>query len=307
MGPTAAGKSALALALHERLPVDLISVDAAQVYRGMDVGTAKPSLEEQRHVPHRLIDIRDPAESYSAAEFCVDALAAMEEIVARRRLPLLVGGTMFYFRALEAGLSALPPADGATRALISEEAKMLGWPGLHRRLAEADPETAARIAPNDRQRIQRALEILRLTGEPPSRLNRSRGRAVFPYRPIKVIVSPRDRGVLHARIAVRFQKMLEKGFVAEVETLMRRGDLRPELPSMRAVGYRQVWQYLTEIVSYSQMVDAGIAASRQLAKRQLTWLRADEQSQWFDGTDTQLLENSVRFIEQQLRHMDAFF
>jgi tRNA dimethylallyltransferase len=273
MGPTASGKTRLALQLHDALPVDIVSVDAAQVYRGMDIGTAKPSREEQVRAPHRLIDIRDPAESYSAAEFCVDALREMDEIVRRGRIPLLVGGTMFYFRALEAGLSQLPSADPTVRAQLQAEGERLGWPALHARLAVRDPETAARFSVNDSQRIQRALEIIELTGETPSALNRRTPPAPPPYDFVRLALVPPDRAWLHERIARRFAAMLELGLLAEVETLYRRGDLTAALPSLRTVGYRQAWDYLTGQVTYNQMTEQAVAATRQLAKRQLTWLR----------------------------------
>lgn len=304
MGPTASGKTALALALHGQLPVDIISVDAAQVYRGMDIGTAKPNPEELQRAPHRLIDIRDPAETYSAAEFRADALREMTEIVQNGRIPLLVGGTMFYFRALERGLAPLPSAHAGVRAALTEEAQRVGWPALHRRLAGADPETAARIDPHDSQRIQRALEILELTGEALSRINRRQPAVEFPFRPIKIALAPGDRASLHQRIAARFHTMLAQGLVAEVEGLHARGDLSLELPSMRTVGYRQVWRYLTKSINYIEMVEQAVAATRQLAKRQLTWLRADPQARWLESTDTQLVENSVRFVQHKLEQRD---
>lgn len=300
MGPTAAGKTALAFALHEALPVDIISVDAAQVYRGLDIGTAKPTAAELARVPHRLIDIRDPAEAYSAAQFRDDAQREIADITARGRIPLLVGGTMFYFRALERGLSTLPSADPATRAVLSAEAAGSGWPALHARLAARDPATAARIDPHDAQRIQRALEIIALTGDTPSSLNRAADAAVFPYRAIKIALAPQSRAQLHARIATRFDAMLHAGLVAEVELLYRRGDLSLELPSVRTVGYRQVWQYLDGALNYNEMAERAVYATRQLAKRQLTWLRGDRAVHWFDTDDTQYLSNSVSWLRQNL-------
>jgi tRNA dimethylallyltransferase len=273
MGPTASGKTALALALHEWLPVEIVSVDAAQVYRGMDIGTAKPTAEEQARAPHRLIDIRDPAQAYSAADFCTDALREMEAVTRAGRIPLLVGGTMFYFRALEFGLSVLPRADVAVRARLSEEARELGWPTLHARLAARDPAAAARISPNDQQRIQRALEIIELTGRSPSELAASHPRGALPYRVTRIALLPGDRAQLAERISRRFGQMLERGLVAEVEKLFRRHDLSLQMPSMRTVGYRQVWEYLTGTVKYSEMCEKGVIATRQLAKRQITWLR----------------------------------
>lgn len=286
MGATATGKTALALALHERLPVDLISVDSSQVYRGMDIGTAKPTPEEQVRAPHRLIDIRDPAESYSAAEFCTDAKREMDAIRQAGRIPLLVGGTMFYFHALEYGLSDLPSADPEVRARLSEEAGRLGWARLHARLAEVDPVSADRIHPNDTQRIQRALEIYELTGQPPSTINAQASSAAREYRFIKVGLQISDRSQLHERIAKRFQDMLARGLIAEVEQLYNRGDLILSLPSVRTVGYRQIWEYLTGKVNYNQMVENALAATRQLAKRQMTWLRTYPGVKFFEsGTD----------------------
>lgn len=299
MGPTASGKTALATALHAALPVDLISVDSGQVYRGLDIGTAKPAAAELARVPQRLIDIRDPAQAYSAAEFRVDALREMAAISAAGRIPLLVGGTMFYFRVLERGLSDLPAADPAVRARLAGQGAELGWPALHARLADADPATAARIQPTDPQRIQRALEILELTGLPPSAAAPA-ARDPLPYRIARLILAPDDRAVLHARIAQRFDAMLAAGLVAEVAGLRRRSDLHLGLPSMRTVGYRQVWQYLTGELSYSTMRDQGIAATRQLAKRQLTWLRAESGVPWIDSGISDLTEAARRDIVTRL-------
>jgi len=282
MGPTAAGKTALALALHERLPVDIISVDSSQVYCGMDIGTAKPTPAELARAPHRLIDIRDPSQVYSAAEFCDDARHEMEAIVRAGRIPLLVGGTMFYFRALEFGLSDLPSADPDTRARISDEAATVGWPALHQRLRSIDPDAAAQIHSNDAQRIQRALEIHALTGQSPSRLGGTRLHGELPYQLVKIALWPQDRARLHARIEGRFHAMLERNFLGEVEHLYRRGDLTAELPSIRTVGYRQAWKYLTGEVSYNQMINQALAATRQFAKRQITWLRSYPEVRAFD-------------------------
>jgi tRNA dimethylallyltransferase len=300
MGPTASGKTQLALHLHEHLPVDIISVDAAQVYRGMDIGTAKPTAAEQAQAPHRLIDIRDPAESYSAAEFCLDARREMEASVARGRIPLLVGGTMFYFRALEGGLSALPSADPTVRAQLGAEGKAVGWPAMHARLAQHDPETAARLNPNDAQRIQRALEVIALTGETPATINRRPRPAPPPFTFVRLALIPGERAWLHARIERRFHAMLELGLLPEVERLYQRGDLSPTLPALRTVGYRQCWNYLTGRIAYNQMIEQGVAATRQLAKRQLTWLRQYENSaQRFDcreATETPCLTYLERCI-----------
>lgn len=300
MGPTAAGKTALALALHERLPVELVSVDASQVYRGMDIGTAKPTLEERARAPHRLIDIRDPADPYSAADFREDALREIADITGRGRIPLLVGGTMFYFRALEHGLAELPSADPVLRAQISAEAARHGWPALHARLRSLDPDSAARIDPHDAQRIQRALEIISLAGRPVAELSRQRGPAP-PYRFEKLALWPGDRARLHEKIAQRFGIMLEQGLVAEVEALFQRGDLNAALPAVRTVGYRQVWAYLSGEISYSEMIEKSIISTRQLAKRQLTWLRADNDLMRIDCHDPDLVSKALGHIERRLR------
>ena len=272
-GPTASGKSAVALALAERVPLEIISVDSALVYRGMDVGTAKPSAAERAAVPHHLIDIRDPRESYSAAEFVRDAHRLMHEIRARGRLPLLVGGTMLYLKALLHGLHDLPAADPALRAQLEQQAAERGWPALHAELARVDPATAARLAPLDSQRIQRALEVWHLTGTPLSRLHAAQKEAAPPAIPV-FSIEPQERAWLHARIAHRFDAMLEQGFLQEMAALRARGDLTPALPAMRCVGYRQAWQALDEGWPPAELHERAIAATRQLAKRQLTWLRA---------------------------------
>lgn len=276
MGPTASGKTGLALELARRLPVELISVDSALVYRGMDIGTAKPDAETLRAFPHRLIDILDPSEAYSAARFRQDALEAMREIHARGRIPLLVGGTMLYYRALQDGLADLPAADPALREAIQAEATVRGWAALHEELARVDPQAAARIHPNDPQRLGRALEVWRLTGVPLSEWQ-ARGREqALPAlgRVLKLALIP-SRELLRERIAVRFTQMLEAGFIQEVEALRARGDLHLGLPSMRSVGYRQVWEYLEGAHTYERMVELGVTATRGLAKRQMTWLRSE--------------------------------
>ena len=287
MGPTASGKTALALELAARFPCDIISVDSAQVYRGLDIGTAKPGPEVLAATPHRLIDICEPTEAYSAARFRADALREMAESVARGRIPLLVGGTLLYFRALQQGLSSLPEADPELRARLEGEAAALGWPDLHRRLQTVDPEAGARIHPHDAQRIQRALEVFELTGRPLSQLQRESGpEHPLPYRLLKLVRAPRERAVLRERIAVRFQAMLEAGFEDEVRTLWARGDLTPDLPAMRSVGYRQILNYLLGGSSFGVMIERGVIATRQLAKRQLTWLRAEPDCHWlFDDED----------------------
>ena len=276
-GPTASGKSALAMALAERVPLEIISVDSALVYRGMDIGTAKPSAAERAAVPHHLIDILDPLQTYSAARFVADARQLIEEIQARGRLPLLVGGTMLYYKALREGLDEMPPADAAVRAALDQEAADRGWPGMHAELAQVDPITAARLAPADAQRVQRALEVWRVSGRQLSSWQRGRSAdaaqqawaASLPMASLE----PLSRHWLHARIAERFDAMLGAGLLAEVQTLRARGDLRPDLPSMRCVGYRQAWAAL-ESGQIDSLREACIAATRQLAKRQLTWLRS---------------------------------
>lgn len=272
LGPTGSGKSALAMALAQRFPLEIISVDSAQVYRGLDIGTAKPTTAERAAVPHHLIDIRDPVERYSAADFVRDASAAMAEVRARGRFPLLVGGTMLYAKALLEGLSDLPGADAALRARIDDEARVLGWPALHARLARVDPLAAQRIGPHDAQRIQRALEVFELTGRPMSVLFERRD-AQSRQLTISALL-PADRGLLHQQLAERFDRMLANGLLDEVRALQQRGDLTPHLPSIRSVGYRQAWAHLDGATDAMQFRAAAIAATRQLAKRQMTWLRS---------------------------------
>ena len=283
MGATASGKTALAMRLAERLPCDIVSVDSALVYRTMDIGTAKPSKAELARVPHRLIDICDPAEAYSAARFREDAEREMADITARGRVPLLVGGTMLYFRALQYGLSALPPADASVRTMLEREAERTGWSGMHQKLRRLDPESAARIHPNDPQRIQRALEVYQLTGSPLSVLQKKDGTQKLPYRIVKLALATTDRALLHRHIEQRFLGMLDMGFENEVRELLSRGDLVPEMPSMRAVGYRQMVAHLNGEYDYKTMVYKGIVATRQLAKRQITWLRAESEVNWLDA------------------------
>jgi tRNA dimethylallyltransferase len=270
-GPTASGKSALAMAIAEQIPLEIVSVDSAQVYRGLDIGTAKPSAAERARVPHHLIDIVEPTEAYSAARFAADAVRLIGEIHARGRAALLVGGTMLYVKALIDGLDALPERDPAVRAALDARAAAHGWPALHAELAQVDPVTARRLQPNDGQRIQRALEVWHLTRRP---LSQAQGRRLQPGLKLPLLsLEPRSRAWLHERIAARFHAMLRDGLVDEVRALRARGDLRPELPSMRCVGYRQVWQAL-DAGDLSGLAERGIAATRQLAKRQLTWLRS---------------------------------
>ena len=278
MGPTASGKTAAALAIARTRPVEIISVDSALVYRGMDIGTAKPSPEELAAVPHHLIDIIDPLEAYSVMQFREDAIRLVGEISARGALPLLVGGTMMYFKGLTDSLDELPTADPALRAQLDAEAASIGWPAMHARLAALDPVTAERLKPNDAQRINRALEIIALTGKPMSELLGKREKPELPFDLISFALEPSDRAVLHGRIAQRFDAMLgerdDEGLVAEVARLRARGDLTPALPSIRCVGYRQTWDYLEGKIDRAELRELGIIATRQLAKRQITWLRA---------------------------------
>jgi len=307
MGPTAAGKTDLALELARALPCELISVDSALIYRGMDIGTAKPSKALLAEFPHRLIDIRDPAESYSAAEFRADALAAMGEITARGRIPLLVGGTMLYYKALLEGLADMPSADPAVRAELEARAAAEGWEALHRELAAVDPQSAARIHPNDPQRLTRALEVYRVSGLTMT-AHRQRqvalnvglaesGAGQLPYTVAHLAIAPAQRQVLHARIAQRFRLMMEQGFIEEVEALRRRSDLHAGLPSIRAVGYRQVWDYLEGNLSRTEMVERGIIATRQLAKRQFTWLRSWADLHWLDSQARDNLPRALKYLE----------
>ena len=282
MGPTASGKTALACELSERFPLELVSVDSALVYRGMDIGTAKPDAATLARYPHALVDIRDPAQPYSAADFRADALPLMRQISSRGRVPLLVGGTGLYFRALQQGLSDLPEADPATRARLAALAAQIGWPAMHARLAVLDPVAAARIDRNDVQRLQRALEVIELTGRPLSALQRGGSGAPFPWRVLKLALLPADRGVLHERIAQRIDAMLAAGVLDEVRQLRARGDLHPELPAIRAVGYRQAWEHLDGHASLAEFRDRAIFATRQLAKRQITWLRSDHAARLFE-------------------------
>ena len=274
-GPTACGKTAAALAIAARWPVEIISVDSALVYRGMDIGTAKPTAQERASVPHHLIDIIDPSQRYSAAQFVADANRLADEIASRGRLPLLVGGTMLYFKALFDGLDDMPAADPRVRAAIDAQAGDIGWPAMHGELARVDPATAARLAPGDSQRIQRALEVFRVSGQPLSSFHRAKAKAAkgAPGAPPLISLEPQDRAWLHERIAHRFKHMLECGLVDEVQRLRSRGDLLPGLPSMRCVGYRQTWEALDR-GDLDLLPERGIAATRQLAKRQLTWLRS---------------------------------
>ncbi|HEY8940269.1 MAG TPA: tRNA (adenosine(37)-N6)-dimethylallyltransferase MiaA [Cellvibrio sp.] len=289
MGPTASGKTDLAISLRQHLPVELISVDSTLVYRGMDIGTAKPSDAELAVAPHRLIDIRDPSAPYSVADFLADAEREIIDIHNAGKIPLLVGGTMLYFRALLDGLAEMPAADAEVRAQIEREAEEFGWPHIHRQLAAVDPHTAAEIHPNHSQRVSRALEVYRVSGKTMSQLRElqslqaSAGSFSDRYDVCQLAIAPRDRSILHKRIELRFKTMLEKGLIDEVRALYERGDLHKDLPAIRAVGYRQVWDYFDGIWNYSEMTERGIIATRQLAKRQFTWLRG-----WSTSANTDL-------------------
>ncbi|MEP6899426.1 MAG: tRNA (adenosine(37)-N6)-dimethylallyltransferase MiaA [Rhodanobacter sp.] len=297
MGPTASGKTALACALRERFPLELVSVDSALVYRGMDIGSAKPDAATLARHPHALVDIRDPSQAYSAAEFRDDAVATMQRIGGQGRVPLLIGGTSLYFRALQQGLSDLPEANPALRQRLSQEAQRIGWPAMHERLAQRDPLAASRIGSNDTQRLQRALEVIELTGKPLSAQQQRGDGPRFPWRVLKLALLPAERSILHERIAQRFDAMLAAGFLDEVRTLRSRGDLHADLPAMRAVGYRQAWQHLQGLIDASEFRDRGIFATRQLAKRQITWLRSDTAARLFNPDRPQLLDRVAGAIE----------
>lgn len=288
LGPTASGKSDLAIWLAQQFPCEIISVDSGMIYRGMDIGTAKPAPQILKQIPHHLINICDPAEAYSAAKFRTDALKLINEISGRGRIPLLVGGTMLYFRVLQQGISALPQADTAVRDSLAKEANQYGWQKLHERLQQIDPAAAARIAPSDSQRLQRALEVYMLTGKTLTQLCAENPLSPLPYHALNIALAPKSRSQLNSKISSRFIQMLQNGLVAEVEVLFKRGDLNCNLPSMRAVGYRQVWQYLNDELGYDEMQERAIIATRQLAKRQMTWLKTWQNILWFDSEDSDL-------------------
>lgn len=300
MGSTASGKTALAVELVRHFPCDIISVDSAMIYRGMDIGTAKPGPDILSIAPHRLIDILDPVESYSAGRFREDALVAMREIASNGRIPLLVGGSMLYFHALQYGLAALPIADARVRAEIDMRAAKQGWAALHAELGHLDPAAAARIHVNDPQRIQRALEVFYLTGRPLSELHVADAVKPLDYRCIKLAMTPMSRALLHQRIAQRFQGMLEAGFVEEVRGLHGRGNLTAGHASMRSVGYRQLWEYLDGDCSLEVAVERGIVATRRFAKRQLTWLRAEADLHWLQSDTPQLVEDAQALVAKAL-------
>jgi tRNA dimethylallyltransferase len=302
MGPTASGKTALAVELRKRFPVDLISVDSALVFRGMNIGTAKPDAEILHIAPHALIDIREPEDVYSVADFRADALAEMSRITGRGRVPLLVGGTMLYFRALTRGLATLPSANAEVRQAIEKQARDGGWPAMHSRLASLDAEIAGRIHPNDPQRISRALEVIELTGKKMSRLQQEQEQQDLAYRVLRLVACPQPRAKLHERIELRFRQMLSEGFMAEVETLRKRKGLRRDMPSMRCVGYRQAWSCLEGEISHDEMCQKALAATRQLAKRQITWLRRETDALWYDPVAANVQDSVIlevgKFLEK---------
>lgn len=300
MGPTASGKTGLAVDLVQHHDFEIISVDSALVYKGMDIGTAKPDADLLAKAPHRLIDIIDPTESYSAADFVADVVHEVADIVAKGKTPLLVGGTMMYFNALQKGLAEMPTADVQLRKEIEQEALQKGWPALHEYLQGVDPEAALRIHPNDPQRLQRAIEVYRLTGKTMTQFWAEQEEASMPFEMINMAVMPKERSVLHQRIEQRFDEMMANGFLAEVEGFYRRGDLSIEMPSMRCVGYRQLWQYLDGVDSLDDAIFKGVVASRQLAKRQLTWLRGWEDLTIFDSLSKDLTSEALNYIESRI-------
>lgn len=296
MGPTASGKTALAMALQEALPCDIVSVDSALIYQGMDIGTAKPTAGELEKYPHRLIDLRDPSESYSAADFCRDALTQIAEIRSKNRIPLLVGGTMMYFKSLIEGISPLPTANAQIRKGIEDEALLKGWQAMHDQLAEIDPVSAKRIHPNDPQRVTRALEVYRLTSNTLTQLTQIKGDKLAG-NVLQLAITPKERSTLHARIALRYQQMIDLGFEQEVIRLKSRDDLHQDLPSIRCVGYRQMWQYLEGDFDHDEMIFRGVCATRQLAKRQLTWLRNWPNLNWLTTDDETNLSQVISLLE----------
>lgn len=303
MGPTASGKTAVAVQLATTLPCEIISVDSALVYKGMDIGTAKPDAATLARAPHHLINIIEPHESYSAARFRDDALALMREITERGNIPLLVGGTMLYFKSLVEGLNDLPEADSTVRLIIETMAEEEGWPAVHEKLRKVDPETAARLEPNDSQRVQRALEIFYITGKSMTDLLKKPKYVYFPYTPIRIALLPGDRAALHDRIALRFEKMLDDGLVDELRALRDEYALEPDMPSMRCVGYRQAWDFLADRISRAELLEQGIAATRQLAKRQLTWLRSTENLTEFDCLTENVGDLVLEYIRRELEAM----
>ena len=302
MGPTAAGKTDIAAQLVASLPCEIISVDSALVYRGMDIGTAKPGAEILARAPHRLIDICEPTQAYSAARFRSDAMAAIDEIIAYGKIPLLVGGTMLYYKALSEGLSPLPSANAAVRAQLEADAEREGWVAMHARLAKIDAVSAARIHKNDPQRIQRALEVYEITGRSMTELTECDEREPFPYPIKKLIVAPPQRTVLHRRIEHRFEQMMAQGFLDEVSGLYAQEKLHAGLPAIRSVGYRQLWAHLDGELTLDEAVERGIIATRQLAKRQITWLRAEKNVRWVDGSDKNVINTVLKLFTEGTKY-----
>ncbi|MCM5704803.1 tRNA (adenosine(37)-N6)-dimethylallyltransferase MiaA [Larsenimonas salina] len=296
MGPTAAGKTDLAIALHERLGFELISVDSAMVYRGMDIGSAKPTADELARAPHRLIDIRDPSEPYSAAEFRDDALGLIDTLWQRGQTPLLIGGTMLYFKVLVDGAASMPGADAAVREQLQRDIEQRGLSALHEELARVDPVAAERIHPNDPQRLTRALEVYRLTGRSLTAHWTEQESVALPFEPLPIVVCPGSRALLHERIAMRFDQMLELGIIEEVEALKARPEIHADLPAMKSVGYRQVWEYLDGRFDRSTLRERGVVATRQLAKRQLTWLRRWQHAHWIDPQAEDVVESALKIV-----------
>ncbi len=305
MGPTASGKTDLAISLLKHFPCDIISVDSAMVYRGMNIGTAKPDLDILAKAPHRLIDIRDPTETYSVGQFCTDALAEIKAIQAVGRIPLLTGGTMLYFHSLQYGLSVLPPANPQVRQRLNLEAEQIGWAAMHQRLLNIDPKAAQRIHPNDTQRIQRALEVYEISGETMTAWFAKPPTQEWSYPTIKIIIAPTQRSIIHARIEERFNIMLEQGLIDEVRALFQRDDLNPDLPSMRSVGYRQVWRYLAGELDYTSTPEKVIITTRQLAKRQLTWLRTQTEAHWFDSLAPNMTQEVLKLLEKSTQKLNT--
>jgi tRNA dimethylallyltransferase len=298
MGPTASGKTAIAVELVKQLPVDIISVDSALIYKDMDIGTAKPDAETLAQAPHRLIDIIDASESYSVAQFCDDALLEMKKIINQNRIPLLVGGTMLYYKALRHGLSDMPGSDAVIRAKLELQAEQMGWSFMHERLKQIDPVTAARLHPNDPQRIQRALEVYEISGQPISQFHQQNKGTSLEYDVMDLVVAPSQRSVLHENIEIRFKQMIETGLIDEVSHFYNRGDLNLDFPSMRCVGYRQVWEYLDGNHTKPEMIERAIISTRQLAKRQFTWLRSESPNDWFDSLDKNIMEKVLKKVMQ---------
>jgi len=300
MGPTASGKTALAVALAKQFQTEIISVDSVLVYKGMDIGTAKPTLEERQGIPHHLIDILDPAEAYSTGSFRKSALELMNDITARGKVPILTGGTMLYFNSLFNGLAELPEADPEIRAKLDQELSINGKEAMHERLKSIDPESAQRIHPNDPQRVQRALEVYEISGKPITRFFSEAQQSTIPYKKIKIIVAPEHRKQLHEKIALRFRLMIEQGLIDEVKALYNRGDLTVDMPAIRAVGYRQTWSYLEGEYDLDTLIEKGIIATRQLAKRQFTWLRRETDAISFISSETELVSKVLKHIKQEL-------